>query len=107
MPSLTGIEEKLKTGGSALIVEPMTGNTVEENFNPIGRPFAAASTLCCTSNSLALEGPALGTVAPENALRDTVLAGGLTQFRRANETPSNRVFEAATESALTTSPDDV
>jgi len=30
--------------GSALIVEPMAGNTVEENFNPIGRTFAAAST---------------------------------------------------------------
>lgn len=80
--------------GSALIVEPMAGNTVEENFNIIGRTFSGASTLCCTSNSLALDGPALGAVAPESAIREVVLAGGFTEFRRATETPFNRVFEA-------------
>ncbi len=80
--------------GSALIVEPMAGNTVEENFNPIGRTFAAASTLCCTPNSLALDGPALGAVASEDAISKIVLAGGFKQFRRATETPFNRVFEA-------------
>jgi SAM-dependent methyltransferase len=86
--------EALAANGSALIVEPMAGNTVEENFNPIGRTFAAASTLCCTSNSLALEGPALGAVATEDAIRAKVMAGGFRQFRRATETPFNRVFEA-------------
>ena len=86
--------EVLATDGSALIVEPMAGNKVEENFNPIGRTFAAASTLCCTSNSLALNGPALGAVAPESTIREAVLAGGFKQFRRATETPFNRVFEA-------------
>ena len=86
--------EALAESGSALIVEPMAGNTVEENFNPIGRTFSAASTLCCTSNSLALDGPALGAVASEAAIREKVLAGGFKQFRRATETPFNRVFEA-------------
>ncbi len=86
--------EVLAADGSALIVEPMAGNTVEENFNPIGRTFAGASTLCCTSNSLALNGPALGAVAPESAIREAVLAGGFKQFRRASETPFNRIFEA-------------
>lgn len=84
----------LADDGSALIVEPMAGNTVEENFNIIGQVFSAASTLCCTSNSLALDGPALGAVAPESAIRETVLAGGFKEFRRATETPFNRVFEA-------------
>ncbi len=86
--------ETLAKDGSALIVEPMAGNTVEENFNIIGRTFSAASTLCCTSNSLALGGPALGAVASEDAIRDTVISGGFKQFRRATETPFNRVFEA-------------
>jgi SAM-dependent methyltransferase len=86
--------EVLGPNGSALIVEPMAGNTVEENFNPIGRTFAGASTLCCTSNSMALNGPALGAVATEEAIRNVVLAGGFTQFRRATETPFNRIFEA-------------
>lgn len=86
--------EVLKADGTAMIVEPMAGNNVEENFNPIGRTFAAASTLCCTSNSLALDGPALGAVASEDALREVVLAGGFKQFRRTTETPFNRIFEA-------------
>ncbi len=84
----------LAKDGSALIVEPMAGNSIEENFNPIGRTFAAASTLCCTSNSLALNGPALGAVASEEAIGNTVLAGGFKEFRRAAETPFNRIFEA-------------
>jgi SAM-dependent methyltransferase len=84
----------LADDGTAMIVEPMAGNKVEENFNPIGRTFAGASTLCCTSNSMALNGPALGAVASEDAIRDTVLAGGFKEFRRATETPFNRVFEA-------------
>ena len=86
--------ETLAQGGSARIVEPMAGNTVAENFNPIGRIFSAASALCCTSNSLALGGPALGAVAPEESLRQTVSAGGFKEFRRTTETPFNRVFEA-------------
>ena len=86
--------EVLAPDGTLLIVEPMAGNTVEENFNPIGRTFAGASTLCCTSNSLALNGPALGAVASEDAIGEVVLAGGFKQFRRATETPFNRIFEA-------------
>ncbi len=86
--------EVLADDGSLLIVEPMAGDKVEDNFNPVGRTFAGASTLCCTANSLALNGPALGAVAPESAIRETVLQGGFTQFRRTTETPFNRIFEA-------------
>jgi len=86
--------ETLGPAGSVMVVEPMAGQTVEENFNPIGRTFSAASTLCCTANSLALKGPALGAVASDEAIRKTLAAGGFTQFRRATQTPFNRIFEA-------------
>jgi SAM-dependent methyltransferase len=88
--------EIVSESGSALIVEPMAGDTIEGNFDPIGigRTFSAASTLCCTPNSLALGGPALGAVAAEEKLREVVLEGGFKEFRRATETPFNRVFEA-------------
>lgn len=86
--------ETMDEDGSALIVEPMAGNSVEENFNPVGRTFSGASTLCCTANSLALGGPALGAVATEDDLRETVTSGGFREFRRATETPFNRIFEA-------------
>jgi hypothetical protein len=36
----------------------------------------------------------LGNQVPERRLREFVLAGGLSQFRRAAETPFNRIFEA-------------
>jgi 2-polyprenyl-3-methyl-5-hydroxy-6-metoxy-1,4-benzoquinol methylase len=84
----------LADDGSALIVEPMAGDSVEENFNPIGRTFSGASTLCCTANSMKLGGPALGAVASERAIGDTVKAGGFGQLRRATATPFNRIFEA-------------
>ena len=86
--------EVLAETGSVLVVEPMAGDSVEENFNPVGRTFSAASTLCCTSNSLACGGPALGAVATEEQLRGVAEAGGFKTFRRATQTPFNRVFEA-------------
>ena len=92
--AMKGAAGALAPGGSCMIVEPMAGNTVEENFNIVGRTFSGASTLCCTSNSLAQGGPALGAVASEDAIKDVVIAGGFTEFRRATETPFNRVFEA-------------
>jgi len=84
----------LTTGGSCMIVEPMAGRTVEENFNIIGRTFSGASTLCCTSNSLAEDGRALGAVASDDDLKQVAVEGGFTEFRRAAETPFNRIFEA-------------
>ncbi len=86
--------ETLAENGSCMIVEPMAGNTIEENFNIIGRTFSGASTLCCTANSLALGGPALGAVATEDAIKDVALSGGFKEFQRATETPFNRIFEA-------------
>ncbi|HXF43722.1 MAG TPA: class I SAM-dependent methyltransferase [Pyrinomonadaceae bacterium] len=86
--------QTLKSDGSCMIVEPMAGNNVEDNLNPVGRIFSAASTLCCTSNSLALGGPALGAVASEQELEKYVKGGGFTSFERVSETISNRIFEA-------------
>jgi len=86
--------QALAREGRVMIVEPMAGDSVEENFNPVGRVFSAASTLCCTPNSLHSGGPGLGAVATEKALREVVLKGGLKLFRRATQTPFNRVFEA-------------
>lgn len=90
----THARQALDSDGSLLIVEPMAGNRDSENFNPVGRIFSAASVLVCTPNALATGNTALGTIATEQALRETVNAGGFGTFRRATETPVNRVFEA-------------
>ncbi|MEJ7742963.1 MAG: hypothetical protein WKF73_10645 [Nocardioidaceae bacterium] len=50
--------------GTWMIVEPMAGDTVEENLNPVGRLFYNASTMICTPASLSQEvGLALGAQA--------------------------------------------
>jgi len=86
--------ESIAPDGTVLIVEPMAGEAVEENLNPVGRVYSGASVLCCTPNAMASGQTVLGTLAPEAALRDVVTKGGFTRFRRAAETPFNRVFEA-------------
>lgn len=89
--------ETLASEGTMLMVEPMAGEQVEENLNPVGRIFSGASVLLCMPNTLASggpESPALGAIATKKALREVVTAGGFTRFRRTTETPFNRVFEA-------------
>jgi SAM-dependent methyltransferase len=86
--------ESLATDGTVMVVEPMAGERVEDNLNPLGRALSGASTMLCTAHSRATGGPALGALASEAQLREIVTAGGFGSFRRATETPFNRVFEA-------------
>ena len=87
--------ETLNKDGSWMIVEPFAHDRVEENLNPIGRLFYAASTMICVPASLSQDvGMALGAQAGEDRLREVVMAGGFTRFRRASATPFNLVLEA-------------
>jgi hypothetical protein len=57
--------------------------------------YYSASVLLCVSGALAQDGGyALGAQAGEKRLREVVLAGGFTRFRKAFETPVNIVYEA-------------
>ncbi len=81
--------------GTWMIVEPAAGDRVEDNLNPVGRAYYGFSTLLCTPASLSQEvGLALGAQAGEARIRDVVVAGGFTRFRRVAETPFNIVYEA-------------
>lgn len=91
--ALKNCMHELKDDGVMMVVEPMAGRHVEENFNPVGRVYSGASVLCCTPNALASGGFALGTVATDEALHEVAKDAGFKQFRRAVETPFNRVFE--------------
>ena len=89
------VKRSLKPDGSWMIVEPMAGNKLEDNLNPIGRIYYAASTLVCVPTSLAQEvGAALGAQAGEARLREVITAGGFGTVRRAAETPFNMILEA-------------
>jgi SAM-dependent methyltransferase len=85
----------LDADGTWMIVEPMAGDRVEDNLNPVGRAYYGFSTFLCTPASLSQEvGLALGAQAGEARIGDVVTGGGFTRFRRAAETPFNLVFEA-------------
>ena len=89
------VREALAPDGTWLIVEPMAGDRIEDNLNPVGRIFYSASTLICTPCSRSQEvGLALGAQAGEERLRAVVTEAGFTRFRRATETPFNLILEA-------------
>jgi hypothetical protein len=82
-----------------LVIEPLAGDRVEENFTPSGRMFYAISTMVCTPNAVSqiagadLAAP-LGTQAGEALLRATATAAGFTRIRRvAAPAPLNLVLE--------------
>ncbi|MGH7208909.1 MAG: class I SAM-dependent methyltransferase [Nitrospiraceae bacterium] len=88
------VRETLAADGTWMIIEPFANDRIQDNLNPIGRVFYAASTMICVPASLAYKGPALGAQAGEARLREVVTKGGFTRFRRATQTPFNLVLEA-------------
>jgi SAM-dependent methyltransferase len=89
------VKESLGSDGAWMIVEPFANDKVEDNLNPIGRVYYAASTMLCTPASLSQEvGLALGAQAGEGRLSKILKAAGFSRVRRAAETPFNIVLEA-------------
>ncbi len=85
----------LRPDGALMIVEPMAGDRLEDNLNPVGRAYYGFSTLICTPNSLSQDGRlGLGAQAGETRLREVLTKGGFRKVRRAAETPFNLILEA-------------
>ena len=88
------VRETLSEDGIWMVVEPFANDRPEENHNPVGRVFYAASTMLCVPCSLALNGPALGAQAGQEQLTSLFKGAGFSRVRRATETPFNLVLEA-------------
>jgi SAM-dependent methyltransferase len=89
------IRKTLKPDGAFMIVEPFAGDRLEDNLNPVGRMFYAASAMVCTPGSRAQEvGACLGAQAGEARMKDVATKAGFSRFRRAAETPFNLIYEA-------------
>ncbi|WP_211372101.1 class I SAM-dependent methyltransferase [Flagellimonas olearia] len=85
---------QLNDGGSIMLVEPASFDELEKNFNPIGRMFYAASTTLCVPHSHSQEGGyCLGAQAGPERVRQIVKEAGFSQFRIAQRTPVNLIFE--------------
>lgn len=89
------VRGSLAGDGTWMLVEPSAGDRLEDNLNPVGRIFYAASTMICLPVSRSQEvDMGLGAQAGEARIRDVVKRGGFRRFRRAAETPFNHVYEA-------------
>ncbi|MFH5925410.1 class I SAM-dependent methyltransferase [Roseomonas xinghualingensis] len=89
------IRDALRSDGTFMAVEPKAGNRLEENINPVGRLYYAASTMICTPVSLDQPGAAaLGAQAGPARLEALLREAGFSRVRIATETPFNTVLEA-------------
>ena len=92
--ALARCRQVIKADGKVLLVEPYAGDRLEENLNPIGRMFYAASAMACTPNSLSQQvGRGLGAQAGEAQLRKVAREAGFSNLRRAAQTPVNLILE--------------
>lgn len=89
------VRESLKPDGTLMMIEPLAGDHLSDNLNPVGRVYYAFSTSVCVPASLNQEvGTALGAQAGEARLREVLDQAGFKRVRRATETPFNMVLEA-------------
>ena len=89
------IRDSLGADGTFLLVEPMAGETLADNTNVVGRLFYSAGMFICVGHAKAQGGShQLGPQVPESTWRQLLAEAGFSRFRRATETPFNRVFEA-------------
>ena len=89
------IRDTLGPDGTFLLVEPMAGETLADNTNVLGRLFYSAGLFICLAHAKSQGGrQQLGPQVPESTWRQLLADAGFSRFRRATETPFNRVFEA-------------
>jgi 2-polyprenyl-3-methyl-5-hydroxy-6-metoxy-1,4-benzoquinol methylase len=89
------VRKTLKKDGTLVLIEPMAGDSLADNLNPVSRSYYAFSTSVCVPASLNQDvGAALGAQAGEKRLTEVLNAGGFTRVRRAAATPFNMVIEA-------------
>jgi 2-polyprenyl-3-methyl-5-hydroxy-6-metoxy-1,4-benzoquinol methylase len=89
------IRSIITSDGTWMIVEPIAGNRLEENLNPVGRLYYNASTMICLPTSMDQEvGEALGAQAGDHKIMELAARAGFTRVRRATEGAFNMVIEA-------------
>jgi SAM-dependent methyltransferase len=85
----------LANDGTVMLVEPFAGDRVEDNINPVGRLYYAASTTLCCAHAISENGThVLGAQAGGAQLGHIFEKSGFRHFRTAAQTPFNLILEA-------------
>jgi 2-polyprenyl-3-methyl-5-hydroxy-6-metoxy-1,4-benzoquinol methylase len=81
--------------GTIMLIEPFAGDRVEDNINPVGRLYYAASTTLCCAHAISENGThVLGAQAGPNQLEAVLRSAGFGTVRQAAQTPFNLIIEA-------------
>jgi 2-polyprenyl-3-methyl-5-hydroxy-6-metoxy-1,4-benzoquinol methylase len=81
--------------GTIMLIEPFAGDRVEDNINPVGRLYYAASTTMCCAHAISENGThVLGAQAGPNQLEAVLRSAGFGTVRQATQTPFNLIIEA-------------
>ena len=81
--------------GTVMLIEPFAGDRVEDNINPVGRLYYAASTTMCCAHAISENGThVLGAQAGPGRLEGVLKSAGLGTVRRAAQTPFNLIIAA-------------
>ena len=84
-----------------MVVEPIAGDKLEDNLNPIGRLYYSASTMICVPTSLAQEtGLALGAQAGEERLAQVIRLRGIPTDTPSSPDPTQYVLEATSTNVV-------
>jgi ubiquinone/menaquinone biosynthesis C-methylase UbiE len=85
----------LAKDGTVMLVEPFANDRVEDNINPVGRLYYAASTTLCCAHAISENGThVLGAQAGGERLKQVFAQAGFRHFRQATATPFNLILEA-------------
>ena len=86
---------RLASDGTRDADRAVAGDRVEDNINPVGRLYYAASTTMCCAHAISENGThVLGAQAGEAQLGQVFEKAGFRQFRQATKTPFNLILEA-------------
>jgi hypothetical protein len=78
-----------------MLIEPFASDKVEDNINPVGRLYYAASTTMCCAHAISENGThVLGAQAGPKQLYGILRQAGFDSVRTAMQTPFNLVIEA-------------
>jgi len=81
--------------GTIMLIEPYAGDRVEDNINPVGRLYYAASTALCCAHAISEKGThVLGAQAGPSRLEAVLKSAGFGAIHEATRTPFNLIIEA-------------
>jgi ubiquinone/menaquinone biosynthesis C-methylase UbiE len=87
--------KSLSADGTVMLIEPFASDKVEDNINPVGRLYYAASTTMCCAHAISENGThVLGAQAGPKQLHGVLRQAGFGSVRTAMQTPFNLVIEA-------------